>query len=326
MNTELRKKWLDMIELFIEVDKKSEELIPEDEEGEWVDKTKNYIEENATQKVVDQGNVFLNRNNWNWKRVSEGPYNKDKRLIFLPSLGYLKRSKSDVIYENELFKNDTKLHKLDLDEITISCLAEGETLIEKLNSLEKKSKDFSEKVNDIYSKLLIGAPELIFEISKHIKPENGNVYSWYIKNSNYYEILPINNLSLAQYRWAILSIKIALKVHTTYFVYNRDFRSYSKDLLFIDEPESALHITAQQHLVDGLSWLAKEYDFQIFLSKLLLTFVRCCIILYLNVKGPCTISKRSACIRCIIWNIDRISPINIVISVTFQGIFLILVS
>ena len=129
--------------------------------------------------------------------------------------------------------------------------------------LEKKSSEISKEVNLIYSKLMYGAPELAFLPTEHVLAVTGNAYSWYFKVASGLGFLPLNKLSLAQKRWALISIKIA------FLHFNFGTESYldlHTNALVIDEPESALHITAQQYLVGGLRWLAEERNIQLFIA------------------------------------------------------------
>jgi hypothetical protein len=265
MNIELKKKWDEMIEDFIIADQAAAIVFPEDDDGDHIKKQNDLIDDQVTQKYVMQNNAFLNSNNFLFKRPSEHHFSKNKKILFLPSLGYTKFTKTNLIYENNLFKDQDKSKNSNIDAITVNYFTSASnSLKNNIESLESESEDFGNLVNEIYAHLLFGAPTLAFLPNKHQNSALGNIYCWYFKNGSNDNLIPINQLSLAQYRWAELSIKIAaLSSRTVYYNTNEKF---IKQTLVIDEPESALHITAQQHLVLGLEWLAENKNFQIFIS------------------------------------------------------------
>jgi hypothetical protein len=263
MNEELKNKWYGLINRFIEADKRADELFPEENDLDYMVKQLEFIETEVTQKVVKEKNVFLNNANFLWKRVSSAPFPSNNKFVHLPTLGYAKSIRMRAVYENNLFDSDddTKSNE-DIDAFTIIKLVYWPRDIKKnMEILEKESEKISHEVNLIYSKLMYGAPELAFLPTEHVYAVTGNSYSWYFKVANGFGFLPLNKLSLAQKRWAILSIKIAF-LHFGLKSYSES----SKNALVIDEPESALHITAQQYLVGGLRWLTEERNIQLFIA------------------------------------------------------------
>jgi hypothetical protein len=264
MNEQLKNKWYDLINRFVEADKKADELFPSDDD-DYMDKQLEFIEKEVTQKVVKEKNVFLNNSNFLWKRVSSAPFPEKNRFVHLPTLGYVKKLRMRTVFESSLFTTkDQNNSTEDIDEYTIRKIVYLPRDINKnMELLEKKSVELSHEVNLIYSKLMFGSPELAFLPTEHVLAVTGNSYSWYFKVANGAGYLPIDKLSLAQKRWAILSIKIA------FLHFGGGTKSYSDfptHALVIDEPESALHITAQQYLVGGLRWLTEERNIQLFIA------------------------------------------------------------
>jgi hypothetical protein len=265
MNEELKNKWYGLINRFIEADKRADELFPEENDLDYMTKQLEFIETEVTQKVVKEKNVFLNNANFLWKRVSSAPFPSNNKFVHLPTLGYTTGIRMRAVYETNLFDSDDQTKSSeDIDALTIRAMVYGPRDIKKnMEILEKESGNISHEVNLIYSKLMYGAPELAFMPTEHSLAVTGNSYSWYFKAANGFGFLPLNKLSLAQKRWAILSIKIA------FLHFGSGTKSYldsSKNALVIDEPESALHITAQQYLVGGLRWLTEERNIQLFIA------------------------------------------------------------
>ena len=265
MNEELKNKWYGLINRFIEADKKADELFPEDNDLDYMEKQLDFIEKEVTQKVVKEKNVFLNNSNFLSKRLSSVPFPLHNRFVHLPTLGYVTGLRMRAVYESSLFDSFDQIKSSeDIDAYTIRKMVYLPRDIKRnMEILEERSDKISEEVNLIYSKLMYGAPELAFLPTEHVFAVTGNAFSWYFKVANGFGYLPLNKLSLAQKRWALLSIKIAfLNFKDT----NNSYSELSKHALVIDEPESALHITAQQYLVGGLRWLTEERNIQLFIA------------------------------------------------------------
>ena len=265
MNEELKNKWYGLINRFIEADKKADELFPDDNDLDYMDKQLEFIEKEVTQKVVKEKNVFLNNSNFLSKRLSSVPFPLNNRFVHLPTLGYVTGLRMSAVYETNLFDSTDQIKTSeDIDAFTIRKIVYLPRDIKKnMEILEEKSGGISQEVNLIYSKLMYGAPELAFLPTEHVLAVTGNAFSWYFKVANGLGYLPLNKLSLAQKRWALLSIKIAFQ----HFKYGTNFDlELPKNALVIDEPESALHITAQQYLVKGLRWLTEERNIQLFIA------------------------------------------------------------
>ena len=142
--------------------------------------------------------------------------------------------------------------------------------------LNQKSLEFSDlfldevnreekEVNDLLKTLLIDPPELLLTITPLIEligEENVNrqLLEWKVRtrkpSTSQFPRLSstqhqISALSSAQERWARFAI---------------DFVSDTSPLVLIDEPERALHLTAQRHLANGLKKITQERDVQIIVS------------------------------------------------------------
>ncbi len=101
-----------------------------------------------------------------------------------------------------------------------------------------------------YRLLLIGAPPLRCELAA---PSEwfGSPPPRLVAEDRSGATVGLDDLSQAQVRWARLAIALALRAHPRR-------RSDHHLVLVLDEPDSALHATAERHLVAGLKELADE--------------------------------------------------------------------
>jgi energy-coupling factor transporter ATP-binding protein EcfA2 len=103
----------------------------------------------------------------------------------------------------------------------------------------------STEANTLFTTLLLDAPVLSLQVrSPHRWPAEGAL-SWDAADPSGV-IVPIERLSTAQRRWAILAIRLAAS-HAV-------GRAHS--VVLLDEPELALHRRAERHLADGLVQVA----------------------------------------------------------------------
>lgn len=101
--------------------------------------------------------------------------------------------------------------------------------------------------NRHYEVLLLDAPTLVCEVQPIESWLNGDVVRWVALDPESAEDIALDGLSTAQRRWALLAIDYSLRY---YFV---DDPAYEFErFMLLDEPESALHTVAQQHLTGGL--------------------------------------------------------------------------
>ena len=114
--------------------------------------------------------------------------------------------------------------------------------------------------NTITSTLLIDAPVL------SLRPkapdewiEGGSPWRWVAKDPSGVDV-PIEDLSQAQRRWSRIAVALALRMHA-----GEQFNAVL-GLIVLDEPEAALHPTAQRFLATGLEMLASRFDWQILVA------------------------------------------------------------
>lgn len=94
------------------------------------------------------------------------------------------------------------------------------------------------RINEIYGDMLDGAPELTLVPGEYLDWMTGRPFRWQGDG------FPLEQLSRAQQRWARISIGLGL--------------SAGRGLIVIDEPEAALHRTAEGRMAHGLTQLAAE--------------------------------------------------------------------
>lgn len=94
------------------------------------------------------------------------------------------------------------------------------------------------RVNEMYSDLLVGAPVLDVAVGEYLDWMTGAPFRWEADGH------PLQRLSRAQQRWARVAITLGL--------------SQEHGLLVVDEPEAALHRSAEAHMARGLAQLAAQ--------------------------------------------------------------------
>ena len=112
--------------------------------------------------------------------------------------------------------------------------------------------------NACYARLLLDAPQLDLHIDHSAAAEFGGTrLAWWVDG------MPLSALSRAQLRWANLSIRLALEATLNAPEGapspSPDRLTFNKHtFVLLDEPEAALHRTAERHLSAGLAWLAGQ--------------------------------------------------------------------
>lgn len=135
----------------------------------------------------------------------------------------------------------------------------------------------SEATRLVYERFLVDAPFLVLVF---MPPQD-----WFIRDDTVLwctkllsKVLPLEALSQAQRRWALAAIAIAEAglPHATQELAYRDSFDALNDLVLplvdspfvvaLDEPDGALHATAQRHAVDGLARFAKHRPATVWVS------------------------------------------------------------
>ena len=123
----------------------------------------------------------------------------------------------------------------------------------------------------IYADLLADAPDLFLEIGH---PETWFSFppaQWMARDLSGTAVT-IDQLSEAQRRWALVAISLALDLDEPEVI-DIDLANPAADwimepptIVALDEPDAALHATAQRHAVNGLLRVAEEFDATILCS------------------------------------------------------------
>jgi hypothetical protein len=143
--------------------------------------------------------------------------------------------------------------------------------------LLKDAQEITEVTRHIYEDFLVDAPALALQIAR---PQDwfvlGDTLRWVTRVAS--GPLPLRDLSEAQLRWALTSIAIAESKlpHATAEMPHRGNFDYSEQfslplldtplIIALDEPDGALHATAQRHAVNGLVRLSKRQNATIWVS------------------------------------------------------------
>lgn len=121
----------------------------------------------------------------------------------------------------------------------------------------------SEVASEVYADLLVAAPRLYVDLAEPERWFFGPPAEWKAIDLSGRSI-PLDQLSEAQLRWALVAIELA---HEATAVPAHDSRSrylhaWMEDrplLVALDEPDAALHATAQRHAVAGLRRIVDEW-------------------------------------------------------------------
>lgn len=105
------------------------------------------------------------------------------------------------------------------------------------------------RTNHMFSLTLLDAPELRLRIGVPDEWLDGTAPAWEALDAMSGTWVPLADLSSAQRRWAVLAIELALAEST---------EPGRPIVVLLDEPEAALHRSAEAHLVTGLKRLALE--------------------------------------------------------------------
>jgi hypothetical protein len=113
---------------------------------------------------------------------------------------------------------------------------------------------------EMYDRFLLDAPELRFSVGSVVDWFDGRAPGWIAIGRNQGQV-PLASLSEAQRRWALLAM--ALRDNSFRHVAVGDgVRLFAKRHLFVflDEPDAALHATAERHAVRGLAQSARMVE------------------------------------------------------------------
>lgn len=239
-----------------------------------------FMIENAWTALYDlhsATNLFLNGKNFSHSTIigEEHIYFRDTQFVDLPILGYSESLGMAVISEDTtVLSSDTVSEFDELNYSTIESILKRnppklnwklnkksafEKIAIQLENLKEGVANLNSRVNDIFATLLLNAPTIEFLPTLNQENLNGPIYSWYFKlDKSYLGYLGIENLSTAQLRWAKIAIELALM---------GDPGNYLRvPILIIDEPEAALHISAQRHLARGIEKLSESLGIQVIIA------------------------------------------------------------
>lgn len=107
--------------------------------------------------------------------------------------------------------------------------------------------------NGYYKQLLLDAPQLTLDVAAGAFLVLGKPLEWQHDGRG------LDDLSRAERRWALIAIQLALLAQTS------TAEAHGR-LLVLDEPEAALHRTAEDHLATGLESLSDELGLQVVLA------------------------------------------------------------
>lgn len=116
----------------------------------------------------------------------------------------------------------------------------------------RRLKDLEEEANRFYASVLLRAPKLRVNIQTPQLWIGGQYLEWRAEDTATSELIPLESLSRAQYRWAVVAIQWALS--------RIDSRQAPYAALILDEPEDALHPQAIRHMTEGLQALSQHHD------------------------------------------------------------------
>jgi predicted ATPase len=103
------------------------------------------------------------------------------------------------------------------------------------------------RASSLYARLLIDAPILEVNIGDPKTWIRGLGLQWGARRSTRSPWIPLEHLSQAERKWAVIAIELALHPEATGF-------------LLIDEPEQALHRSAEAYMARGLTEIAAELN------------------------------------------------------------------
>lgn len=110
------------------------------------------------------------------------------------------------------------------------------------------------RANRYYSLLLANAPTLEFDLKSPNEWFQGQLPLWSVPGPwSTYGNIDLKSLSSAERRWAAIAIELAINIGTGGF-------------FLIDEPEAALHRSAEQQMAKGLMEIARERDLAVIVA------------------------------------------------------------
>ena len=109
------------------------------------------------------------------------------------------------------------------------------------------------RANAVYQWLLLGAPELRLRLRGPREWVLGQTPRWEASTAPELPWVPISQLSSAERRWAEIAVHIALH-------FPEPGLDHDGGILLIDEPEAAVHRTAEVHMAAGLAEIANLFS------------------------------------------------------------------
>jgi hypothetical protein len=128
-----------------------------------------------------------------------------------------------------------------------------------LERLRAEAAALTEEANRLYATLLVDAPPLDLDVSEPRLWFSRTPVRWTIRAPVRDGPMSLDELSEAQRRWALVSIAVVEADRP-------GTRMGPLSAIVLDEPDAALHATAERFTIDGLSRLATETGAVVFLS------------------------------------------------------------
>lgn len=129
----------------------------------------------------------------------------------------------------------------------------------------------------IYDLLLFNAPEIELRLGDIDEWLVGKGARWYSRGVSRGDSFPLDGLSEAQRRWALIAIEVVeaelswpeevdYEGNRVEFAIESVVLTESPPFLLVDEPDAALHATAERHTVSGLVALANEHRLSVIVT------------------------------------------------------------
>ncbi len=181
------------------------------------------------------------------------------------SLGKLEGPVARLIRNDALAPESANRRTCDTLGATLSLLLEVDNnRITPSEHLTTSAAELSALSSSLYAKLLAEAPELRLMLKEPELWFYGAPAEWMAVDLSG-RLVQLDQLSEAQRRWALIAIELALEVRPPDIITDESLSAYSHGwiedrplLVALDEPDGALHATAQRHAVLGLTDLARD--------------------------------------------------------------------